>query len=106
MFLGRRISGLALRVASLLVLVAILALSIQYHSGGFSLPTRIASIAKAKAFIVQDRTGIDQALKKGLENQLLNLHGSFPGFDQKQHVPNWLIVASHLIRSPPSAALT
>jgi hypothetical protein len=102
---ARPIPLLTMRIGSFVALLAIFGLSLEYEFGGLSRPTRVVSVAKAKVFKIQDRTGIELALKNS-EEQLPNLHISFLGFDQKQDVENWLIIASQLIRSPPFAALT
>jgi hypothetical protein len=90
------------RIISLLLLVAILALSFQYQFDGVS-GSGIASGGKITAKTI--RSQLADTLELGLvgiwQDQLKTLDRTYLTIDYRQNLSVWPVVATKLSRSPP-----
>jgi hypothetical protein len=105
MVLGRKNTAVTFRMAIFLVL-AILALPLQFEPDGFPISTGIFSVNQINLTTVfpQQKSRFEFAAIADAKNQAPKLNPTFLRIDYKQNLLVWPVLAGDLTRSPPYIA--
>jgi hypothetical protein len=105
MVLGRKNTEGTFRIALFLVL-AILALPLQFEPDGFPISTGIFSVKQINltTILPQQKSRVELAAITDAKNQTPKLNPYFLRIDYKQNLLVWPVLAGDLIRSPPHIA--